>query len=239
MITLLRKIRKGLLNENNFSKYLLYAIGEILLVVIGILIALQINIWNQGRNQQAKERKILTEMQQDLHSNIQHFEKQLNQQQWIFGNINVLIDQIEKDLPFHDSLGRKYSSVSWNEEINFANSAYEVASNIGIDIIQNDSLRRAVVELFNVSYPLIKRRINEVGMAEYTSLTTPVYLDHVRFDTAGIAAIYNYQELKQDPRVINMLSTRRYWKKSVIDFLKGLIRESKQLMAMIEKELDD
>jgi len=49
MIKFFRKIRRQLLTENRFSKYLLYAIGEIVLVVIGILIALQINIWNENR----------------------------------------------------------------------------------------------------------------------------------------------------------------------------------------------
>jgi hypothetical protein len=49
MITIFRKIRIQLLKEQKVSKYLLYAIGEIVLVVIGILIALQINNWNQDR----------------------------------------------------------------------------------------------------------------------------------------------------------------------------------------------
>lgn len=51
MIKLFRKIRQKMLTENKFSKYLLYAIGEILLVVIGIIIALQINNWNEGQKQ--------------------------------------------------------------------------------------------------------------------------------------------------------------------------------------------
>ena len=49
MIKLFRKIRQGLLTENKFGKYVLYAIGEIVLVVIGILIALQVNNWNENR----------------------------------------------------------------------------------------------------------------------------------------------------------------------------------------------
>ena len=57
MIKFFRKIRQNLLKENNTSKYFKYAIGEILLVVIGILIALQINNWNENR-------KLL--LQQDL-----------------------------------------------------------------------------------------------------------------------------------------------------------------------------
>ncbi len=49
MIKFFRHIRKRLLTENKLSKYLLYAIGEIVLVVIGILIALQINNWNTSK----------------------------------------------------------------------------------------------------------------------------------------------------------------------------------------------
>ena len=52
MIKFFRKIRQNLLSENKFSKYLIYAIGEIILVVIGILIALQINNWNESEKNQ-------------------------------------------------------------------------------------------------------------------------------------------------------------------------------------------
>ena len=52
MIKFFRQIRKTLINQNNMGKYFKYAIGEILLVVIGILIALQINIWNEQKKEQ-------------------------------------------------------------------------------------------------------------------------------------------------------------------------------------------
>lgn len=51
MIKFFRKIRQRMFTENKFGKYLIYAIGEIILVVIGILIALQINNWNEGVKQ--------------------------------------------------------------------------------------------------------------------------------------------------------------------------------------------
>ncbi|MFH4967884.1 DUF6090 family protein [Gaetbulibacter sp. M240] len=49
MLKFFRNIRKRLLSESKFRNYFLYAIGEIILVVIGILIALQINNWNEAR----------------------------------------------------------------------------------------------------------------------------------------------------------------------------------------------
>ena len=56
MIKFFRKIRQNLLAENRFSKYLIYATGEIILVVIGILIALSINNWNELKNDLKIER---------------------------------------------------------------------------------------------------------------------------------------------------------------------------------------
>ena len=66
MIKFFRKIRQNLLSENKFSKYLLYAIGEIILVVIGILIALQINNWNQDKKNYKKEFYLLKQLQKEF-----------------------------------------------------------------------------------------------------------------------------------------------------------------------------
>ena len=66
MPTIFRKIRRVLLTENKFSKYLLYAIGEIVLVVIGILLALQINTCNNEKIQDGKEQFYLSEIKSTL-----------------------------------------------------------------------------------------------------------------------------------------------------------------------------
>lgn len=57
MLKFFRKIRQRLMTENKFSKYLLYAIGEILLVMIRILLALQVSNWNDASKQENKEKK--------------------------------------------------------------------------------------------------------------------------------------------------------------------------------------
>jgi hypothetical protein len=60
MINFFRKTRKKLADDNQFLKYSRYAIGEIVLVVVGILIALQINNWNEERKSLERERALLT-----------------------------------------------------------------------------------------------------------------------------------------------------------------------------------
>ena len=68
MIKFFRHIRRALLAESKFNKYLLYAVGEIILVVIGILIALQINQWNENRRLDVLEKKYLAGILKDLKS---------------------------------------------------------------------------------------------------------------------------------------------------------------------------
>ena len=70
MIKFFRNIRRRLLRENRFTRYLLYAIGEIILVVIGILIALQINNWNEKRKNTLAFEKLITSFKKELRSNI-------------------------------------------------------------------------------------------------------------------------------------------------------------------------
>lgn len=70
MIKFFRKIRQKLLSENRFSKYLIYAIGEIVLVVIGILIALQINNWNELQKKEKIESVFLQDFSTDLNTDI-------------------------------------------------------------------------------------------------------------------------------------------------------------------------
>jgi Family of unknown function (DUF6090) len=75
MIKFFRHIRKKFLTENKFSKYLLYAVGEIILVVIGILIALQINNWNTKRIESQQEQNLLKSLKQEFKLNLDELQR--------------------------------------------------------------------------------------------------------------------------------------------------------------------
>ena len=70
MLRFFRQIRQRLVTDNRFGKYLLYAIGEIVLVVIGILLALQINTWNEERKFRAQQYSLLRDLSADLQANL-------------------------------------------------------------------------------------------------------------------------------------------------------------------------
>ena len=70
MLKFFRKIRQNLIDQRDAKRYLLYALGEILLVMIGILLALQVNTWNQDRLNQVKMAGLLSQLQNDIEADI-------------------------------------------------------------------------------------------------------------------------------------------------------------------------
>ncbi len=74
MLRFFRQIRHRLFDHNKFSKYLLYAVGEIMLVVIGILVALWVSDWNEGRKEQVKRKALLTALSVEFNANLQQLD---------------------------------------------------------------------------------------------------------------------------------------------------------------------
>jgi len=95
MIKFFRHIRKRLLSEGNTGKYLKYAIGEIVLVVIGILIALQINNWNERRKDFAQEQLILRQLQREYISNLNQLDEKILMRNEGLLACNILLNQID------------------------------------------------------------------------------------------------------------------------------------------------
>jgi hypothetical protein len=94
MISFLRKVRKRLLTENRMSKYLLYAIGEIALVMIGILLALQVNSWNQERLERKEEQLILSNLHEEFLQNKAMIGENVSGVREILANGQALMDLI-------------------------------------------------------------------------------------------------------------------------------------------------
>ena len=90
MIKLFKKIRQTMIKENKTSKYLLYAIGEIILVVIGILIALGINNWNENRKQNIEEFKILVSLKNEIINNQEQLTTIIKNHKFVFEKVNEL-----------------------------------------------------------------------------------------------------------------------------------------------------
>lgn len=98
MIKFFRKIRQKLLSENKFSNYLLYAMGEIFLVVIGILIALQINNWNDDRKEQKELEVYLLKISNDVQQDLLQLEGFLKKRQLLVQNCQKAVTKFNEGI---------------------------------------------------------------------------------------------------------------------------------------------
>jgi len=118
MIKFFRKIRQKMLTENKFSKYLLYAIGEIILVVIRILIALGINNWNNNRLVDFQKTNFLKNIKEDLISDTLAFEKSIKLYEELITKKKKLISLSKYSTISSDSLSYIFFSKYSNYDIN-------------------------------------------------------------------------------------------------------------------------
>ncbi len=155
MIKFFRKIRQNLLMENKNRKYFKYAIGEIILVVIGILIALQINNWNENRKASIEEIKILKALESDFKVSKQRIEETIEIQSIVMDYSQILINihenedqnQIQYFDTHLDSLNNLIAyGTSWYRAEPIT-GAYNSLTNSGkIDLLKNEELRHLLAQ---------------------------------------------------------------------------------------------
>lgn len=129
------------MNQNKTSKYLKYAIGEIILVVIGILIALSLNNLNEKRNLKTEEIKLLKEMKSALLSDKDDIISNIDEHSSSAKSCAILIKTISEKLPYHDSLDFHFANAINTTKFGHTSSSYETLKIKGPDLIENDSLR--------------------------------------------------------------------------------------------------
>jgi len=153
MIKFFRNIRKKLLLQGKTSNYLKYAIGEIVLVVIGILIALQINNWNTNTIRKADERKILIELQKGL---------ELDRDKMVvdLASCKVAVEKMkqlqtllkDKNYGYHKDLDTLFGQVYGIRKLVLNNAFYEDLKSSSLRIINNEDIRLQIVQLFEQNY---------------------------------------------------------------------------------------
>ncbi len=139
-----------MLTENKFSKYLLYAIGEIVLVVIGILIALSINNWNEKGKERVLEKKLLENLVENLEQNSERLINQIERINKDREADNLFLSIIDNNQIYNDSLEKYFHKALIIEAQNLRLSqvGYESIKDVGLEIIQNNSLKKEIVSFF-------------------------------------------------------------------------------------------
>ena len=260
MLRFFRHIRQRLLTDNKFSKYLLYAIGEILLVVLGILIALQVNNWNESKKEQALGNsyleRILREVKKDTSILVL---KIRNADKLKRGYLNF-IQKMHYPQATREDFVNLINSVEFNvDELLLTDIAYTELVNTGrIDLIPNKNLKDQTTEYYR-NYAFISSRVRELNetslkVIQSASVAAPIFKYTVPADLdsqqenpldRNTPAMYHESEwaFMNNPQSMEF----KLWEETVYYYYgkqvwltpmyKGLLAEAIELMQTIELDL--
>lgn len=189
MIKFFRRIRQNMIKENKAIKYVLYAVGEIVLVVIGILIALQININNEANKKRATELNYLKNIKTDLELSITDLDNviatrkgQISSAKAILGHHNGV--PISNYVEFNMQCVGIYS---WEKYVLSDNTFQELLNSGNLALISNASIKNLLLSL-DAKYKAMKNGE-----------------EHFRYDTENLLYKAVYEKLDMDPTVRNFM----------------------------------
>ena len=194
MIKFFRKIRQNLVMNNKTGKYFKYAIGEIVLVVIGILIALQINNWNEEKKLNSERKELISDLLIDFKKTNEH----LNSSSKFLNNINNKMNlffkdfyQEKKELPI-DSIQNLVFAFVNSSDFSANLTTYNNASSSGkISLIQNKQLQYLFSDFFD-SFNIYKK-INKI---DYNNFFTGTFWE-LKKEIGSLTILFNHKEYEK------------------------------------------
>jgi len=235
MIPFFRKTRKKMADDNKPMKYMRYAIGEIVLVVVGILIALSINNWNIERKTRRMELSTLNELKQALIQDtivLSSYIKELNKKSVDIGN---LLSHIEDKKPYNQSLDTVFNSAYIHIGYKAFNlSAFDLLKERGIDIISNDKLRQQISKHYTIDYYRLIgwfERIEQINLIQGNKM-----YDNFRVSYDAIHP-YHYEQLITKPELMGPFYHFQAMALSYKNQLTDFKEKSNVLMLKINTEL--
>ncbi len=225
-----------MLSEGKTGKYLKYAIGEILLVVIGILIAIQIKGWNEQVKKDKEELKMLLEINIAIEQDLNDITSNIEWQSKSMLSCNTLLKVFKTNMSYNDSLDIHFGQMSNYSNFLVNLGAYETLKSKGIDLISNDSLRISLLSYYEKDIKLAFA-FEETNESIYP-ITVEMYYN--KFDSWRFlksAKPRNFELLKVDEKFKSYLHATASFRDKEITMFKRLKSKCFDLNNLIKEEL--
>jgi len=253
MIKFFRKIRQNLLIENKTGKYFKYAIGEIILVVIGILIALQINNWNENRKAQKQETQIYTEIKSDLLQTRNDIQQTISKHKEILKSNQQLIFDLYNKKPYSNTIYNFFTESGSDFKVIPKTSAFENLKNIGLNTLSNDSLRISISNLYqldlkhleddfgfrNSSFDFMEQLFPYQNKYLFADYSEPTKFGFKYSDSITIykLKIKDYDTFLTDNNLLKTLQLTLWGRSRIVSKESEIVEEIDNVIKRIEKEL--
>ena len=234
MFKFFRTIRKKLIEEDNVRKYLLYAIGEIMLVVIGILIALQINNWNEEKKMDRMVSQALSEIREDLVQDTLTLQSRITLQLTEFEAQTRIVDALNRQTlneeEHHSDLGK----LMLMRETVLLRNGYDYLKDLGISYLNRPELRQTLLQYYEHDYAMLRKDIQNDEF-EFEDVWLPYTRVHFKdWEFGGYAVPHSYSDIQNDTYLLTTLKINLINKDGTIITHSRALETAKSLIAMLE-----
>lgn len=219
------------------KKYLLYAMGEIALVVIGILIALQINNWNEWRKDRIMEEKALKSIAENLEFNIDIFERFKNGVGKYGKSSDYILSVLNGERKYTDTVDQLLNNAIYRRNnLEYSTVAYQTLKNKDLNLITNDSLKNDIIKLFEWRLPRMEGSFDWGG-----DESQPEYIDHhflpIRTDTKLLWKPYDFSVQMNDNYFKTLITKIKLQRIFYTEMIENPLHNSKEILKRIKQEL--
>ena len=236
MIKFFRNIRQNLIMENKSSKYLKYAFGEIILVVIGILIALQINNWNENRKNQLFEHEILGLIDKNLESDSISLSIELFKTKQANELTNQLLEKVSHE-DYSDSLNFWMGKIISFERFKSQSSAFEVLKAKGIENISDKKLQLELISYYDENLFRLYESLNDVLYAFNTDWMPIIKTDFTDFKWTQYCIPIDPEAFFKKPSSIIQFKLYRDNREGQERNMKSALFKISEIRTLIKKDL--
>ena len=237
MIKFFRKIRYDLMEKNKTGKYLKYAIGEIILVVIGILIALQINNWNEQRKVDGEILKTLNEIRSNLISDsLSIRETRILKSEDINIQYTVIHELESRNIPY-DSIQYHLGRLMLARRIVLVDNGYQLMKKFGLEQLKNQELRNELINYYTNSTKKINDDTADDDF-EFRSVFLPYVRNHFldwNWSKRGVPT--DYEHLKTDQYFLTSLKVSIKNEESTLEQLQNGARKIQEILPMLDETI--
>jgi len=239
MIPFFRKIRKKMADDNRPLKYARYAIGEIVLVVIGILIALQINTWKEEQKSKRVEFVILTELKKNIEADILELDSTLTKVNHRIRSSKIILKSLSNNDSYSDSLNSHFGWAMVYDNMQFHTGAYESLKSSGSQLINDESLRFEISNYYDFVINDMKTSFREIRDDFYNYMLDFLRKEFLFFENAGpTAQPTDFVALKRNKTFILSLGIFVDVQIQTKKNLKRTLKASRDLLEKIDTRIE-
>lgn len=236
MISFFRKIRQKLLFQNQLTRYLTYALGEITLVMIGILLALQVNNWNEKRKTQLIEKEILTLIDENLTRDSVSITAELNSAILGIQLTDSILNRVNQKI-YDEQLNLWMGKVIKFERFKSQSSGFEVLKSKGIDILQDKKLQVDLISYYDETLFRIYQAILDVENSFNVDWIPVVKIEFNDFDYEDRLEPRDSKEFFENPQHIVLFKMFQDNRAGIVSRGEAAIKEISDLKSNIKKQL--